>query len=882
MATELEGSKQAYLDSESALNESTQWALGLDEELNQLRESHTQLQETTEELTAWATTLNDQLAERTDWAESLEAELVISTEVCHKMEHDLDISEQWSKELHRERDNYKQLLNTQMELTNLLSEELASVTLNYHTVVDHKDQVVKMAAHEKQIVYASLSWKVSAPIRWVGSSVYLFGSGLQKGLIGVLRTSFHALPLSAYNKERFFRWSLKTFPVALKLVGQEERPSKLLLPLLEVKKVAKVDEFDCEQIPIFRLDPKPLVSIIIPVYGQIDYTIQCLRSIKKFGSTFSFEIIVVDDCSPDNTEVVMAQVDGVRFISNKVNGGFIRSCNRGASKAKGKYVHFLNNDTEVCEGWLDALVETFDNFSHVGLVGSKLVYPDGRLQEAGGIIWDDASGWNYGRLDDPDKPFYNYAREVDYISGASILLERELFLSLGGFDELYLPAYYEDADLAFAIRKMNKKVIYQPLSTVVHYEGITSGTDLTSGAKAYQVANAFKFKDKWVQELKEHLPNAQTPVIARERQIKGRILIIDPCTPTPDMDAGSIVAYYFMKIFIDMGYQVTFIPADNFYRMPKYTANLQKIGVECIYHPYYSTVESFLTEFGSGYAFAMLYRVNYADQYIDIVKKLCPQAKVIFNTVDLHYLRMERQAELEKSDEMMADAKRLKKVELSVMERADETIVLSEVEREILKPLLPNKHIITIPLILDVPGCNQPFAEREGIVFVGGFSHQPNADAVLYFVSDIWPLLRDRIDGLTFYIIGSNAPQEILDLHGDGIEVVGFVKELDEYFDKCKLSVVPLRYGAGIKGKVASSLTYGLPVVSTSIGIEGMGVKEGVDVLVANEADTFADAVERIYQDQVLWNSLSEAGLNYVKTHLSIEAGRKRLESLLS
>ena len=145
--------------------------------------------------------------------------------------------------------------------------------------------------------------------------------------------------------------------------------------------------------------------------------------------------------------------------------------------ARGDYVLFLNNDTLVTAGWLDALVRCIEEAPHAGLVGAKLIYPDGRLQEAGGIVFADGSGWNYGRFDDPADPRYNFRREADYCSGAAILLRRDLFLQLGRFDARYAPAYYEDTDLAFAVRAAGKKVFYEPRAMVIHFEGITSGTD---------------------------------------------------------------------------------------------------------------------------------------------------------------------------------------------------------------------------------------------------------------------------------------------------------------------------------------------------------------------------------------------------------------------
>src|SRR6266568_4323096 len=231
------------------------------------------------------------------------------------------------------------------------------------------------------------------------------------------------------------------------------------------------------------------VSIIVPVFNQFQYTHACLASLQTVGDKVAFEVIVVDDCSTDETTALVQRMEGVIYLRNETNSGFIASCNRGANKARGKYLFFLNNDTLVKEGWLTTLVDTFAEEPGAGIIGSKLVFPDGRLQEAGGIIWRDASGWNYGKFDDPKKPEYNYLREVDYCSAAALMVPRSLFQKIGGFDERYAPAYSEDTDLAFKVRSTGYRVLYQPLSQIIHYEGATGGTDLSAGTKKYQDIN---------------------------------------------------------------------------------------------------------------------------------------------------------------------------------------------------------------------------------------------------------------------------------------------------------------------------------------------------------------------------------------------------------
>ncbi len=240
------------------------------------------------------------------------------------------------------------------------------------------------------------------------------------------------------------------------------------------------------------------VSIVIPVFNKALYTYNCLLTLLACDSDISKEVIIVNNASVDETGALLKQLGGAfKVIDNEQNQGFVGACRQGADLATGEFILFLNNDTQVMPGWLSNLVNVMDDRAKVGIVGSKLIYPDGRLQEAGGIIFNDASGWNYGRLQDPTVPHINQSREVDYCSGACLMIRRSLWEQLGGFDKRYAPAYYEDTDLCLAARQAGYQVLYCHDSQVIHHEGITAGTDILSGYKVYQAINRKKFQAKW-------------------------------------------------------------------------------------------------------------------------------------------------------------------------------------------------------------------------------------------------------------------------------------------------------------------------------------------------------------------------------------------------
>jgi GT2 family glycosyltransferase/glycosyltransferase involved in cell wall biosynthesis len=658
----------------------------------------------------------------------------------------------------------------------------------------------------------------------------------------------------------------------------KQKVSKTSAKAPRVKHVELTKSFEPIQI---NSSKKPQVSIIIPVYNHFEHTYNCLKSISELTDKTTYEVIVVDDCSSDETQTQIKLVSGITYQRQLQNGGFIESCNTGAKMAKGQYLMFLNNDTVVHPNWLDSLLDVFNNYEDTGLVGSKLIYPNNQLQEAGGIIFSDASGWNYGRMGNPDEPWYNHIREVDYCSGASILVPKELFQKLGYFDERYKPAYYEDTDLAFGVRHLGKKVYIQPASVVTHFEGISSGTDLTAGIKKYQVVNQQHFKQKWAKELSKQPKSGTDIELCRIHGQPKRILIFDACTPTPDQDSGSLRMLNLIKILKELNYHVVFM-AENLSFLEGYTHNLQQLGVECIYTPTITNPLDYLKEKGKYFDEVILSRYYVAEPVMPFIRQYCPKAKLIFDTVDLHFVRERRMAELAKDKKLAKIAEETRLKELAVAMACDTTLVVSPYEVGVLAEELPESQVKVLTNIHHIYGCRKPYKERKDIMFIGGYQHTPNVDAVEWFVESIFPLIEKQIPDLKFHIVGSKAPKHIQQMARNNIIFHGFVEDIEPFMDDIRIAVAPLRYGAGVKGKVNMSMSYGQPVVGTKCAVEGMYAQEGVDVLMAETPEEFATQIIRLYKDEKLWNTLSKGGLTNVQNYFSFDAAKKAIESILN
>jgi GT2 family glycosyltransferase/glycosyltransferase involved in cell wall biosynthesis len=586
------------------------------------------------------------------------------------------------------------------------------------------------------------------------------------------------------------------------------------------------------------------------------------------------EVILSDDCSNDPGLAAIANIPNLLTLKPTSNLGFLRHANWAVAQSRGKYVLLLNNDTVLQAGAIDALHRIAEANPDVGLVGSKLLYPDGPLQEAGGIVWNDGSAWNYGHLDDPERPEYNYVRDADYISGASILIPRTVWDQLEGFDERYAPAYCEDSDFAFRVRALGMRVLYAPESVVFHYEGVSHGTDVSSGLKAYQVRNSAILKERWAERLMaDHYAPGTKILRARDRARDRRVvLIVDHYVPEPDRDAGSRTMVEMIRSLRMSGAVVKFWP-ENLFNASPYTRDLQQMGVEVLYSPYSRSFWKWLSAHADELDVVILSRPTVAPTFIGALRTVAPHLPIVFYGHDLHAQRMRLQATAENDSLLLEAAQEMEKIERQIWCDVDMVTYPSITEVDIVRQMEPGRPAMTIlPYCFDhFPAPRAPVSTKE-VLFVGGFGHPPNIDAACWLAGTIFPLVLAAVPQAKLFIAGSNPTSRVVALGSDAIEVTGSLTadELATRYQSARVAVVPLRYGAGVKLKVVEALHSGVPLVTTSTGAQGIPDLETVSIVNDDPAE-IAEALVRLLRDDDTWADVTARQLTFARERFSRE-----------
>jgi GT2 family glycosyltransferase/glycosyltransferase involved in cell wall biosynthesis len=628
----------------------------------------------------------------------------------------------------------------------------------------------------------------------------------------------------------------------------------------------------------------PAVSVLLVLHNRAELTLGCIESLLAQADS-SVELVIVDNASTDDTGVLLERLRGVRVIRSPENLGFLRACNLAAREAGGDYLLFLNNDTVLHAGSVAAALDTITRDSSIGAVGARLVHPDGRLQEAGSIIWSDGSCLGYGRGDSPWLAPYAFERDVDFCSAAFLLTPRSRFAALGGFDPRYEPAYYEDADYCVRLWKAGARVVYQPRALVTHLEFGSAAS--AARAVAMQLERRTAFVDAhrvWLDRQAAPTPAAPRRASARARPGL-RILVVDDRVPRRSMGFGFPRAAALVSSLVQLGHSVTLLPTSAGDEDLEHAYADVPRCVEIVSGDVTQRVRDVFRERQGEYDVVLVSRSHNMEM---LRARLGPPsawmagAAVIYDaeavTAHREAARRRLQGEWLTEDE----AVRLVRDEVALARDVGAVLAVSEAERAAFDTVCAGRVHLVGHALATAPSPARA-GDRRGILFVGAF-HQlsPNEDAARWFLTAVLPILRGRLgNGLTVTIAGPDPPETLTRLRGPGVEVTGGIPDLRPLYDRARVFIAPTRFAAGIPLKVLEAAANGVPAVVTPLLATQLAWTPGQELLTADDPQAFAEACARLFEDEALWTRIRRAALARIERDYAPEVCAARLRAVL-
>lgn len=642
---------------------------------------------------------------------------------------------------------------------------------------------------------------------------------------------------------------------------------------------------------VFPSVDNPTVSIILILYNRAELTLSCLQSILH-NSYKSVEVVIVDNCSGDRTRELLTTVTEAKIIFNESNLHFLLAANQAAAAATGKHLLFLNNDAQVLGDSINQAIKTLESREDIGAVGGKIILPDGTLQEAGSIVWQDGSCLGYGRGDAPDAYPYMFQRTVDYCSGAFLLTNRKLFEQLAGFDEAYQPAYYEETDYCLKLQQAGYKVVYDPKVVILHYEFASSAS--SKGVIALQQRNQEIFREQHQQWLESQYPADLDRVLFARISAKvqrQRILFIDDRIPHPYLGSGYTRSHSILNTIVDLGYLVTFYPTDLSYQEDWQT----------VYEDINPEVEIAQGHGLEGLADFLRTRVGYYSQifvsrphnmdhlnYILSQEDLLTDSKIIYDAEALYSLRDFAYQELKGTSVRLEAQQRAIAEELNLARKSDVIVSVSPKEQQHFLDY-GYEQVEVLGHALEVAPTPNSYSDRQNILFVGSVYEleSPNADSILWLAEEIFPQIQQQLgEEIKLIIAGTNTVTELqaklAALDNQGINMLGRVEDLTALYNQARLFVAPTRFAAGIPHKVHEAAAQGLPVVTTSLIASQLQWQNEIELLTGDRAADFAQQCVKLYQDAELWQKLRLNALEQIAQQCSTEYFRATLKQILN
>lgn len=635
-------------------------------------------------------------------------------------------------------------------------------------------------------------------------------------------------------------------------------------------------------------EAEPDVSVLVVLFNQAHLALRCLQALRAQQGV-RLEVVLVDNASTDETGRLLERLDGVRILRNAGNRGFVLATNAAAAVARGRSLLLLNSDAFLRPGALAAALATLDEEPRAGAVGGRLVLPSGLLQEAGSIIWSDGSTQGYGRSLDPEAGVAMFRRDVDYCSGAFLLTPRAVWQRLGGFDEAYAPAYYEETDYCMRLREAGLRVLYEPAAVVDHYE---FGSQVQQGdATAASLRNRARFRARHAAALaRDHLPPgaanllpARVAATARAR----RLLMIDDLLPLDVNGAGLPRARAMVAAAVAAGWSVTHLPL---HQPPVAWARVRAdipATVEVIDRRGAGALGEVLADYAGLCDAILVSRPHNMALLRDVLAArpdLPGRARLIYDAEALYALREIAQAELDGQPGDPAEAERRIAAEVHACAAGAHAVTcVTEAERSQFRRHLPAA--TPVHRVAHLPSARvgeAGFASRRGFLLVGRLLEpgSPNWSGLAWFLRACWPLVRERLPDARLAVVGQVHPDHAALLR-PGVEVLGAVEDLQPCYDAARVFIAPVRSAAGLPIKVVEAAAAGLPVACTTLMARQMGWAEYDALAAADDPAALAAGAVALHEDAAAWQARRERALDLVRRDFSAAAFRDGLAAAL-
>lgn len=741
---------------------------------------------------------------------------------------------------------------------------------------------IEAFAREQELAYNSViksrSWMLLAPLRKI--------AGLRHSVRfrRLVKSTLLMLP----GGPRLVRYlSFRTSCVA-DLPGEADvEPIDILAAkaAFKAKMQAQLDAFLAGKEDLVLPSAKtPRVSVLLVLWNQAELTFACLLALAGEREV-PIEIVIVDNGSTDRTKALLARVRGATVIRNAANVGFLRAVNLGAASAKGDYLLLLNNDAVLRPGSLAAAVETLSDAS-IGAVGGRIVLLNGLLQEAGDIVWNDGSCLGYARERSPKCGEVMFRRDVDYCSGAFLMFSRALFNEMGGLDDEYAPAYYEETDFCLRLWERGLRVVFEPRIVIDHFEFGSAGS--SEWAIKQQTRNRGIFQKKHGGFLAgQFAPAPETILSARMRGgFSGRVLVVDDRVPLRTLGAGFprardlIFALHADNKFVTL-YPLRFPSVqwtEVWAELPAGVEVMADLGMEGL--------AGFLAERKGYYDTIIVSRPHNMEvvQYLlDSDPGLLGGALLVYDAEAVAAVREIHEARTKGSPMSIGRAERLIAHELSLARSADRVVTVNESEADRFREAgYPDVRVLGHAM--QIKATPRPFSERSGLLFIGSLDSDdsPNVDSLLWFADDILPLIRQRLgQDVVVTVAGRNGAKSLKRLTGKGLIFLGEVDELTDIYDRGRVFIAPTRFAGGIPHKIHGAVAHGVPTVATSLLVDQLQWQSGRDILGPETAEQFAAACVELLSDAELWMRLRENGLQRVHEDCSPELFMRTVRDIL-